>query len=77
MDLLKSEDSTREGIFAGGYYEDATGSYRDDIWQWDDEQQEWVWTKKMFQTRGFHAVSVVTMSDDIMNYCDEIGSKDY
>ena len=65
-----AEDSTSEGIFAGGYYEDATGSYRDDIWQWDDDRQEWVWTKKMVQTRGFHAVSVVTMTDDIMNYCD-------
>ena len=52
-------------VLIGGY----DAEYLDDIWQWDKDKQAWIETAKMVNTRGFHAVSVFTTDNSVMDYC--------
>ena len=55
-------------MFVGGY--SAGTVYKADIYQWEEDKQEWVLTARMIKARYYHAVSIVSMDDDLINYCN-------
>ena len=58
-------------MFAGGYCKAGPGLIdRSEIYQWDDDNQEWVLTGYSRKGRSYHAVSIVTLDDDLINYCN-------
>jgi len=43
--------------------------YRDEILRWDDTEKVWVEEATMKTTRGAHAVGLINMGEDALNYC--------
>ena len=58
-------------MFVGGRTgRNSASVYQDEINQWDDDKEEWILTGRMIKGRSTHAVSIVTMDDDLINYCN-------
>ena len=59
--MLNNDD-----IFAGGYYQDGTDNYLNDILEYNKEDHTWQKVGEMKEARGWHAVAVLA---DVKHLC--------
>ena len=45
------------------------GGWHNEIFKWDDTNEEWIQMENLIQGRDSHAVSTVVINDGILNYC--------
>ena len=45
------------------------GGWHNEVFKWDDTNEEWIQMDNLIQGRDSHAVSTVVINDGILNYC--------
>jgi len=67
LSALRGVTASNNLYMTGGDVGD--GNYRNEVWKWMDEEQEWEAIANAKVDRSFHAVTTIKLDDPAMQFC--------